>query len=216
MPSLSSNSRPKDVHGTGLRCAKRVSAVEINEPCRRTVGLSHEGIHEMNFQLILMRHAKSTRSSPPRSDHARPLSERGIRDARRMGSLMLDQGLRPNLVLCSTAERTRQTWKELPGLIGSSATVVFEKQLYNATPEEMLECIQGAGTEPTLLVLGHNPSCAILARELARNPPSSPEFDKFPTCATAVLAFNVANWAEPLLQRGRIEAFMSPKDFPAK
>ena len=59
--------------------------------------------------LILMRHSKAE-EGPGKPDHDRELSDRGLRDARAAGAWLREEGLVPDLVICSTAVRTRQTW----------------------------------------------------------------------------------------------------------
>ena len=59
--------------------------------------------------LVPVRHAKSSWDYDV-DDHERPLSGRGRRDAEALGQLLSQRSLRPDLVFCSTATRTRQTW----------------------------------------------------------------------------------------------------------
>ena len=59
--------------------------------------------------LVIVRHAKSSWDYDV-DDHERPLSARGRRDAEALGRLLSQRSLRPDLVFCSTATRTRQTW----------------------------------------------------------------------------------------------------------
>src|ERR671921_212111 len=61
--------------------------------------------------LVLVRHAKSSWDLDV-DDHERPLSGRGRRDAVAIGQELAKRGIRPDLVLCSTAVRTRETWEE--------------------------------------------------------------------------------------------------------
>ena len=59
--------------------------------------------------LLVLRHAKSSWKNPGQSDHERPLNKRGLAAAPRMGQLLAEQQLIPEIILCSTAERARQT-----------------------------------------------------------------------------------------------------------
>ncbi len=58
-------------------------------------------------RLVLLRHAKS--AWPDMPDHERPLARRGQRDAPVMGRWLRAVGLVPDLALCSSARRTRET-----------------------------------------------------------------------------------------------------------
>ncbi len=59
--------------------------------------------------LCLLRHAKSSSSNPTLPDRDRPLATRGVTDAPLMGKAMAERGIDPELVLCSSARRTRDT-----------------------------------------------------------------------------------------------------------
>ncbi|MCV0397761.1 MAG: histidine phosphatase family protein [Rhizobiaceae bacterium] len=69
-------------------------------------------------RLFLLRHAKASRDEPGLDDFDRPLTERGLDDAARIGQVMADRGWWPRRALVSPAVRTRQTWglaaRELP------------------------------------------------------------------------------------------------------
>ena len=57
------------------------------------------------LELLLLRHAKSRWDEPGVADHGRDLAPRGLKAAGRMGALLRERGLVPDLVLCSTARR---------------------------------------------------------------------------------------------------------------
>ena len=57
---------------------------------------------------MLLRHAKSDWPDVP--DWDRPLAKRGQRDAPVIGRWLRDYGCQPEIVICSAALRTRQTW----------------------------------------------------------------------------------------------------------
>ena len=59
--------------------------------------------------LLVLRHAKSSWNDPALDDHERPLNKRGRRDAPRMGALVREYGLIPDLVISSDAVRARLT-----------------------------------------------------------------------------------------------------------
>ena len=61
-------------------------------------------------RLVLVRHAKASSDDPRLADAERPLTDRGRRDAAAVGRWLAARDLRPDLVLCSTSLRTRQTW----------------------------------------------------------------------------------------------------------
>jgi phosphohistidine phosphatase SixA len=70
--------------------------------------------------LYLLRHAKSSWADPTLLDHERPLAPRGRRDAKRIATHLAQLGIEPELVLCSTAARTRETLELVrPALVAS-------------------------------------------------------------------------------------------------
>ncbi|TRW97434.1 histidine phosphatase family protein [Paracoccus sp. M683] len=147
-------------------------------------------------RLILTRHAKSAWDDPTLDDHDRPLNDRGRRSARALGDWMASRGYEPEEVLCSTARRTQETWEKIAGAALEVRPVVrIEKTLYHASPERMLKVLQSA-TQPTVMILGHNPGIAALAAELPARPPLDPDFRRYPTCATLVVDFQVDDWKD--------------------
>ena len=109
-------------------------------------------------RLIVMRHAKSGWETGPGGDHARPLNERGRRDAPRMGAALRDRGWIPQQVLSSDSQRTRETFGGLASGLGTEVDVTFTSDLYHAGPSEVVAaCEELDEATETALVLGHNP-----------------------------------------------------------
>ncbi len=137
--------------------------------------------------LILLRHAKSAYPEGV-SDHDRPLSARGRRDAPVVGLLLAGHVPDIDLALVSTAVRAQQTWD-----LARPAVRVTEQldvpELYLASPDTMLRRIR-AVTVPRLILVSHNPGTEDLAERLTANT-DSPSYmkmlTKFPTSAFAVL-----------------------------
>lgn len=117
-------------------------------------------------QLIVMRHATANPGSG--RDHARTLTARGRDEARRVGLSLRSQGPIPELILCSSAIRCRETWRAVSAALGFTATVDFEDELYNASPESLLHRLTEVVNEQSVLLLAHNPGVSVLALELGR------------------------------------------------
>ncbi len=108
--------------------------------------------------LVLLRHAKADRPDGSVPDHDRPLAERGHRDAAAAGRWLSDQKLVPELVVCSPARRTRQTWHDAALELGAPPTVHYDKRVYEATAGDLLTVVQATDPEVgVLLLVGHNP-----------------------------------------------------------
>jgi len=171
-------------------------------------------VSDATRRLILLRHAKSDWPDVP--DRDRPLAKRGRRDAPRIGRWLHDHGYLPDLVVCSDARRTRQTWELVAPELGGSPSVTFEPRAYAASARALLHLAQELpGRYRTALLIGHNPGLAELANSLAGPPAGngqlSPAGLRFPTAAVAVFEFS-EDW--PALSSGhaRLLAYTAPAD----
>ena len=112
-------------------------------------------------RLILMRHSK-TEATNPLGDKARHLTPRGVQEAQEAGLELKSLGVQHALV--STATRTRETF----AATGLDVPAEFQDALYFEGTETMLQRISETdGDVDCLLVIGHNPTIASLAAELA-------------------------------------------------
>jgi phosphohistidine phosphatase len=166
--------------------------------------------------LSLLRHAKSSWSNPTLSDRERPLATRGVTDAPLMGKAMAERGIDPELVLCSSARRTRDTLELVLPELRVEPKVVYVDALYHASPEQMLEMLHEIqpGANRVMLV-GHNPEIQAFALGLVGSGPK--DFKdrlrtKFPTAGLAVINFVSGLWRSVTVNSGTLNLFLSPKD----
>jgi phosphohistidine phosphatase len=150
-------------------------------------------------RLILLRHAKSAWPDVP--DHERPLAPRGRRDAPAAGRWLRKSGCVPDLVLCSTARRARETWALADDKLHAQPEVVFEQRVYGASTAELVGLARRTPAQiQTLLIVGHDPAMRDVTLELAgagdgeEAQALSRVREKFPTAGIAVLAFT-GDWA---------------------
>jgi phosphohistidine phosphatase len=144
------------------------------------------------FELMLMRHAKSDWHSHM-TDIDRPLSDRGRRDAVRMGAYLNQNGLVPDRMVVSVARRTQETAELLlENLSVSEDCIVVDKELYLADRETILEIIELYATDnQRLLLLAHNPGMDDIVSYLASSRPSLSDSGKLmTTCAAACFRVN--------------------------
>jgi phosphohistidine phosphatase len=154
--------------------------------------------------LIVMRHAKAA-ELPGGPDFDRPLRPRGRRDSAAAGHWLAGNGFRPDLVLCSASERTRQTWEHLSAKLDGSPEFSAERRLYQADAEDVAEVIREAPeTATTVLYIGHNPAAAELAALLTGAEPD------FPTAAIAVVRL-AGDWASLAPGSGELVASWTPR-----
>jgi phosphohistidine phosphatase len=139
--------------------------------------------------LHLLRHAKSSWDDPALPDRERPLAPRGVRDAKRIAKHLRRLGVAPELVLCSSAVRTRETLELVrPAL--AVVPVSIEDGLYGASSETLLERLRTVPDEVgSVLLIAHNPGLQDLALALASSGTDRERLEaKFPTAALATLA----------------------------
>jgi phosphohistidine phosphatase len=164
-------------------------------------------------RLYLLRHAKSSWKENGLADHERPLAPRGRRAAKAIGRHLREQGIEPELVLCSTATRARETLERIEPLRGERRLRI-EPELYAADAATLLGRIQQIpAAVRSVILIGHNPGLQELAVLLARHGPAARELEaKFPTGALATLAFPGRSW--DALDRGTAELidFIRPRD----
>lgn len=168
-------------------------------------------------RLILFRHAKSGYPAGV-EDHERPLAERGRRDAPRMGAYLAAEQLLPDLVLVSSAARTRETFALAAPALGTSESRE-EPRIYEAPAERLLGVVRETpDSVRTLMLVGHNPGMEDLARTLigfGDRYAFARLQQKFPTAGIAVVDLDAESWGEIVPRQGRLDRFVTPKGLAA-
>ena len=110
-------------------------------------------------RLWLLRHAKSSWDEPALDDHERPLAARGTAAAEAMAAHLRKVGATPDLVLCSSAVRARDTLTGvLPGL-GPDLKIVVDRSLYTFESRALADALAHATDKAEgVLMVGHNPA----------------------------------------------------------
>jgi len=166
--------------------------------------MAHDGAMQANRRLIVMRHAKAG-DLPGGPDAERALNPRGRRDAAAAGDWLRGHGFIPGLVLCSTARRARQTWRQTAAGLPGTVTVREDPRLYEAGSDELLDIIRQAPPDVvTLMYVGHNPAAQDLAAGLLG------EMAGFPAAAIAVIGLAVP-WAAVAPGDGDLVALWTPR-----
>ncbi|MET9498985.1 histidine phosphatase family protein [Streptomyces sp. NPDC006552] len=163
-------------------------------------------------RIVLFRHAKA--DWPQVSDHERPLAERGRKDAPVAGRKLADSGIPLDLALCSTAARTRETWKLAVSELPERPRTVYEDRIYEASPGELIAVLNETPDDVRSAVLvGHNPGVQGLADVLGgeAEPDAARRMSRagFPTAAFAVLTFT-GPWKSLEPGTARLADFWSP------
>ena len=140
--------------------------------------------------LLIYRHAKSLWDNPFLSDHARPLAERGLRDAPQMAQRLKRKKIFPDLILSSDAERAKATALiTAENLHFPRERIEFTPKLYHASASTILSLIQQTQDDiNTLFVFGHNPGLNDLVELLGGI------IDNLPTCGQFGFNFETGHW----------------------
>jgi phosphohistidine phosphatase len=164
-----------------------------------------------------LRHAKSAWSDPRLADHDRPLNGRGERAAKAMADHMAQEAPHPDLILCSTALRTRQTLAPLLKRLGPPAPPIsLESGLYLASEDVLLGHLQAIADDvATALLIGHNDGIGDLARMLAGSGQAAALanlHEKYPTGALATFLVPDGPWRALAPGSADLAAFVRPRD----
>ena len=159
--------------------------------------------------LQILRHAKSSWEAPGLTDHDRPLNARGKRDAPRVGQLILDEGLVPDLIVCSTAKRARKTAKEVARSSGYGGTIRKTDILYHGDPQDWILLLRELpDTHQCVMMVGHNPGLEDLLTVLTG------QHERLTTANLAVLQLPIDSWEnlDPRKQQATIAKLWRPAE----
>ena len=158
--------------------------------------------------LLVLRHAKSSWNDPALDDHERPLNKRGRRDAPRMGELVREYGLIPDVIISSDAVRTRLTAEAVAEAARYAGEILLDPHLYLACPADIHSLLttvrENAGT---VMIVGHNPGLEKLVEQLTG------ERQDLPTAALAQIGLPIDQWLDlKLSTRGTLVGLWRPEE----
>ena len=158
--------------------------------------------------LLVLRHAKSSWIDPALDDHERPLSKRGRRDGPRMGELVREYGLIPDLVIGSDAVRARLTAEAVAEAARYAGQILLDRRLYMASPADIRALLRTVPDKAeTVMIVGHNPGLEELAALLTG------ERQDLPTAALVQIVLSIDQWRDlKLSTRGTLVGHWRPKD----
>ncbi len=162
-------------------------------------------------KLTLIRHAKSSWDDQSLADIDRPLKKRGVRDAREMSRHLQEQEVFPDLILSSPAKRAFQTASIfLETFEGKDIDVQRNNGLYFEGAKEMISIIRNIkDAYSSVFLFSHMPDIAGLFSDLSGN------FTyEYPTCAVGHLVFEVDEWQQVGIGKGKSQFFLYPKMMP--
>lgn len=147
-------------------------------------------------RLYLLRHAKSSWNQPHLTDFDRPLNPRGYKDAQAMADYIEEQGYQPEVILCSSAKRTRETLRPILALLETQPEVIYLDSIYEADWTALRDAVE-CRNEDSVMLIGHCPGIEMyLSRILG-------QITEMKTCHLAVI-----DW-----QDKELIDFIRPKEF---
>ena len=158
--------------------------------------------------LLVLRHAKSSWDDAALDDHERPLNKRGRRDAPRMGELVREHGLIPDVVISSDAVRARLTAEAVIEAARYAGAILLDRRLYLAGPADILSLLRTVGEKAeTVMIVGHNPGLEELVAQLTG------DWQDLPTAALAQIVLPIDRWRDlSLSSRGTLVGHWVPKE----
>lgn len=164
--------------------------------------------------LYILRHAKAEAGNPHQDDHERHITAVGVDAALAMGKYFVQQHVRPDFVLCSTAVRARETWDTVAQSYSDPMPVQLSDRLYLASVNETMQLLAATDEKiQRLMIVGHNPGLHQFSLKLAKSG-TGELMDtisiKFPTCAFAAIALGDAPWKDIAHMHGELKAFVTP------
>lgn len=156
--------------------------------------------------VILFRHAKSSWDQLHLSDFDRQLNTRGENDAPIIGKEIQRRGIIPEMILCSSSQRTKQTL-DLAYPFFSNAKILYLDKLYHSSEDFIFQQIKNANDQfDTLMIVAHNPGITFAFEKLGKH-----RIDNVPTSGVACFSFNVASFSDIEKNEGNLEYFIYPK-----
>lgn len=159
--------------------------------------------------LYLVRHAKSSWSTPGMRDFDRPLNDRGMNDAPRMATFLQKSGLTPDLLVSSPAKRASTTARFFADIFGiNEQEIVYNPGIYEAEPTEILKIISELPeTSDAAMIFGHNPAFTEVTNRF-----SGDIIENVPTCGVVCIKSSASQWNELFEGNSRIAASFFPKE----
>lgn len=160
--------------------------------------------------VYLVRHAKSSWKDASLDDFDRPLNKRGERDAPFMGELLKKNGIKPDVILSSPANRAITTAKIIAKEMGyPEKAIVEDKTVYLATAGELLSIIQDLDDKVnSVMIFGHNPGLTTFGNYLGDK-----YNDNIPTCAITGIELNIDDWDDARPDVGKTFLYEYPKKY---
>lgn len=141
--------------------------------------------------LLILRHAKSSWDEPELADIQRPLNKRGKNDAPRVGEIIKEAGLVPDIILSSPAVRALKTAEAAADTCGYEGEIEIRENFYPGSPGDYIDALNEIPDGyARVMVVGHNPGLEELLSDLTG------ESELLPTAALAQVELAIQRWID--------------------
>lgn len=160
-------------------------------------------------RVYLLRHAHSGMANPGQGDFDRTLDDAGYAEAEIVADKAADKGYRPQIILCSTAVRCRQTSDAIRRSLPGETEITFIDEMYNASEQTYLDLISSQSESESVMLIGHNPTITDLLESLVGEDDFHNHLPSgFPTAGLAVLSYDASDATSPL--KWKLVDFIAP------
>lgn len=157
--------------------------------------------------LFVLRHAKSSWNDANLSDFERPLNRRGRETAPFMGDLIQNKNLVPEVIICSPAERAKETAMLVKKSAGFDVEIEFNERIYESSTHNLLYIIGKINDDfDSAMIVGHNPGFEGIVETLCGN------YERMPTATLAVIDLNCESWNDVKPNCGNLREILRPKE----
>lgn len=158
--------------------------------------------------LLVLRHAKSSWKNALLDDFDRPLNERGLHDAPRMGALILTLHLTPSIILSSPAVRALATAEQIAESCHYKGEILLRPDFYLAgAPVYLAALSELDDSYDSVMIVGHNPGLEELVTALTGVE------ERLPTAALAKVSLPIGHWSDLTARlRGELVHTWRPKE----
>lgn len=162
--------------------------------------------------LLLMRHAKSSWKDESLTDHERPLKKRGKKDTKLIAKVIKKKNLIPDLILCSSAVRTKETVEILTEALDYDGKIIYSDELYMGEPQDFVNALKDVKNKyESVLVVAHNPGLEAYLQII------DGKIESVPTAGLGYLVLVLEDWNEISLETmGDLIGFWKPKELREK
>jgi len=162
--------------------------------------------------LLLMRHAKSSWKDEKLEDHERPLKKRGKKDTKLIAKVIEKNELIPDLILCSSATRAKETVEIIVKSLSYDKEIIFSDELYMGEPQDFIHALKDLDNAlQTVMIVAHNPGLEAYLQII------DGEIEAVPTAGLGYLVLVIDDWKDVSLETmGDLIGFWKPKDLQEK